>query len=271
MAPKVGRKFKTRANWNLESSSSRSAHFDSVRFLTDKCEDTYETLTKYRSIWGERDIVLSKLDPSIRRNFVSRNWFSLCEVFDPPPTALIREFYSNLSVYFEATGGHYLTSWIRGHKFTINKQTVSKALGVLIVHKPTYPYTEFLAVDDMMSLLCGRLVSWGFEPRINSCEFTELNSLNLRITCHNIYPISHVHTVPIERCAFLYAFVTDGSMCFPSIFIQTIVDVSRSTSKSQKLFFLMFIFRILRFLWLSEFPPLELVHIIAPIGATYLR
>ena len=33
----------------------------------------------------------------------------------------------------------------------------------------------------------------------------------------------------------------------------------------------MFIFRILRFLGLSEFPPLELVHIIAPIGATYLR
>ena len=50
--------------------------------------------------------------------------------------------------------------------------------------------------------------------------------------------------------------------------IQTIVDVSRSTSKSQKLFFPMFIFRILRFLWLSSFPLLELVHIIAPIGAT---
>ena len=57
-------------------------------------------------------------------------------------------------------------------------------------------------------------------------------------------------------------------LCFPSMLIQTIVDVSRSTSKSQKLFFPMFIFRILRFLWLSSFPPLELVHIIAPIGAT---
>ena len=76
---------------------------------------------------------------------------------------------------------------------------------------------------------------------------------------------------PIDTCTFVYAFVTDDSMCFPSMFIQTIVDISRSKSKSQKLFFTMFIFRILRFLGLSEFPPLELVHVTAPIGATYLR
>ena len=105
MVPKVGRKLKTRANRNPSSSSSASAYFDRVRFLTDKCEETYETLTKYRSILGEREIILSELDPSIRRN-----WVSLCEVSDPPPAALIREFYSNLSIYPEMTGGHYLTS-----------------------------------------------------------------------------------------------------------------------------------------------------------------
>ena len=45
---------------------------------------------------------------------MSRKWVSLCEVSDPPAAALIREFYSNLSIYFEVTGGHYLTSWICG-------------------------------------------------------------------------------------------------------------------------------------------------------------
>ena len=93
----------------------------------------------------------------------------------------------------------------------------------------------------------------------------------LRISCHNIYPISHIHTVPIDRCAFLYTLVIDGSMCFPSMFIQTIVDIYRSTSDAQKLFFPMYIYRIFRFLGLSEFSPLELVHIIAPVGATFLR
>ena len=61
-------------------------------------------------MWRGREIVLDELDPSIRRNLVSRNWVSLCNVFDPPATALIGEFYSNLSVYSEVTGGHYLTS-----------------------------------------------------------------------------------------------------------------------------------------------------------------
>ena len=43
-----------------------------------------------------------------------RNWVSLCEVFEPPHTTLIKEFYSNLFVYFVVTGGHYLTTWIHG-------------------------------------------------------------------------------------------------------------------------------------------------------------
>ena len=105
MAPKVGRKFKTRANRN-----PGLAYVDRVRFLTDKCEETYETWTKYRSIWGEREIILSELDPSIRRNFVSRNWISLCEVSNASLATLIKEFYSNLSIYLEMTGGLCLTS-----------------------------------------------------------------------------------------------------------------------------------------------------------------
>ena len=73
--------------------------------------------------------------------------------------ALIREFYSNLFVYSKDTGGHYLITWIHGQEFTITKQVVSEALGVPLVCKPIYPYTEFLVVDDMMSLLCGHPVS----------------------------------------------------------------------------------------------------------------
>ena len=90
---------------------------------------------------------------------MARNWVSLCEESDTPPTALIREFYSNLFVYSKTTDGHYLTTWIRGWEFTISKQVVSKALGVPLVRKPIYPYTEFRAIDDMMSLLCGCPVS----------------------------------------------------------------------------------------------------------------
>ena len=58
---------------------------------------------------------------------------SLWDVSDPPLATLIREFYSNLSIYSEVTGGHYLTSWIRSKEFRITKHVVSEALGVPLI------------------------------------------------------------------------------------------------------------------------------------------
>ena len=128
MTPKVGRKFKTKAN-RTSASSSVPSQVDRVRFLLAKSEEIFETLTKFRSIWGERQVILDELDPSI----------------------------------------------------------------------------------------------------------------------------------------------TNESMCLPSLFIQTIVGIYRSKSKSQRLFFPMFIYRVLNFLGLEDLLALELVHIIAPIGATFLK
>ena len=163
-----------------------------------------------------------------------------------------------------------MTTWIRGREFRITKHVVSEALGVHLVRKPTYPYTEFPPINDIMCFLCGRSVSWGSEPRTNSCELTELNYLYLRIAWDNIFPISHVYTIPLDSCVILYAFITDGSMCFPSLFIQSIIDICRSKSKAQKWFFLVFISRVLNILGLTNFLALELFHIIAPLGATFL-
>ena len=49
------------------------------------------------------------------------------------------------------------------------------------------------------------------------------------------------------------------------------VEVHRSNAKSHGLFFLVFIHRILLDLGLEDFPASEPVHIIALIGATFLR
>ena len=82
--------------------------------------------------------------------------------------------------------------------------------------------------------------------------------------------ISHIHTIPIERCAFFYALITNALMSFPTLFIRSLVEVHRSSAKSHDLFFPIFIHRILLDLGLEDFPALEPVHIIAPIGATFL-
>ena len=81
-------------------------------------------MIKFRSIWGERQANLDELDPSIHR------WLSLCHDLVPPPATMIREFYSNLSTYYDDSGGHYLTTWIRGEEFWITKEIVFEALHV---------------------------------------------------------------------------------------------------------------------------------------------
>ena len=88
---------KTKAMKAKTKTPSSSIDFYRIRFKSQENRDNFESLTKYRSIWGERKLNLDELDPKICRNFKSRNWLSICEVSDPPPTTLIREFYSNLS------------------------------------------------------------------------------------------------------------------------------------------------------------------------------
>ena len=69
----------------------------------------------------------------------------------------------------------------------------------------------------------------------------------------------------------MYALVTDASISFPQIFIRSLIEVHRSSSIAHALFFPVFIHRILLHLGLVEFPASEPVHIVAPIGATFLQ
>ena len=85
--------------------------FDQLRFLTPENEQTFETLIKRRRIWGERQINLHELHPSVHKNLQSRHWLSLCTNIQPHPADLIREFYSNLSVH----GMTMVTKWHRGY------------------------------------------------------------------------------------------------------------------------------------------------------------
>ena len=65
-------------------------------FRNDRCCEAFEKLNSKRKIWTERSVILDVVDPAIRANLESRGWLSLLEIDHPPPTALIREFFSNL-------------------------------------------------------------------------------------------------------------------------------------------------------------------------------
>ena len=104
-------------------------------FRNDKSREVYEKLNCKRKIWAERSVVLDEVDPAIRANLESRGWLSLLEIDHPPPTALIREFFSNLSchVYDSNT---LVRSWIQGVKLTITPRVVANALGVPVIREP---------------------------------------------------------------------------------------------------------------------------------------
>ena len=99
-------------------------------------------------------MILDEVAPAIMANLESRGWLSLLEIDHPPSTALIREFFSNLSchVYDSNT---LVRSWIRGVEFTITPRVVVKALGVPVIREPVYPYVETPPLDVVMSYIIG--------------------------------------------------------------------------------------------------------------------
>ena len=70
---------------------------------------------------------------------------------------------------------------------------------------------------------------------------------------------------------FLYAFISGVSNNFPHLFLRSLNEVHRSSVVGHALIHPIFIHRILLFLGLADFPSGEPVHVVAPIGATFLR
>ena len=143
---------KTRAN-RIPSTPSVSPS-KSQLFMNDHCREFFEKLNSKRKIWAERSVILDEVDLVIRANLETRGWLSLLEIDHPPPTTLIREFFSNLSchVYDSNT---LVRSWIQGVEFTITPRIVAKALGVSVVREPVYPYDETSPLDVVMSYIIG--------------------------------------------------------------------------------------------------------------------
>ena len=88
---------KTRAN-RVPSTPSVSPSKVQL-FRNERYHEAYEKLNSKRKIWAECFVILDEVDPTIRANLESRGWLSLLEIDHPPPTALIREFFSNLSCH----------------------------------------------------------------------------------------------------------------------------------------------------------------------------
>ena len=100
---------------------------------------------------------------------------------------------------------------------------------------------------------------------------SEIAYLFLRVACHSLWPISHLHIIPLVRCVFLYTFMFGASINFPHLLLHSLNEVHRSSAVGHALIHPIFIHRILLFLGLANFPAGESVHVVGPLGATFLR
>ena len=69
----------------------------------------------------------------------------------------------------------------------------------------------------------------------------------------------------------LYAFMSGASISFPHLFLRSLNEGHRSSAVGHALILPIFIYRILLFLGLADFPFGEPVYVITPIGDTFLR
>ena len=88
---------KTRANRILSTPSVSPSR--SQLFKNDQCREAFEKVNSKCKIWAEHSVILDEVDLAIRANLESRGRLSLLEIDHPPLTALIREFFSNLSCH----------------------------------------------------------------------------------------------------------------------------------------------------------------------------
>ena len=70
---------------------------------------------------------------------------------------------------------------------------------------------------------------------------------------------------------FLYAFMSVASISFPYLFLRSLNEVHRSSAIGQALIYPIFIHRILLFFGLADFLASESVHVVGPLGATFLQ
>ena len=174
---------KTRAN-RVPSTPSVSPSKVQL-FRNERSRETFEKLNSKRKIWAERSVILDKVDPAIRANLKSRGWLSFLEIDHPPPTALIREFFSNILCHIYDSNT-VVRSWIHGVEFTITPRVVAQALGVSIVTDPIYPYDESPPIDVVMSHITRSSIQWSSDPQIMFSVLSETAYLFLRVTCHSL-------------------------------------------------------------------------------------
>ena len=131
----------------------------------------------------------------------------------------------------------------------VTSNIVFEVLHVPRVVLPNYPgcgHLKTVSKDELMSLFCETLSSWGERQNTSCSAFAKgPRFLNMVIT-FILHSLSHYNIITEPHARFLLSLIEDLSIDFPSHFILSLIDVYKDTTTRDKLIFPLAITRLLR-------------------------
>ena len=201
---------------------------------------TFSENFSWQGIHLERQVVLSDFsDIDLPTVIYNRSWESLCGIPVTCHFVIIQEFYSNMHK-FDISVPHYVTC-IRGMHIVVTPNIVSEVLHVPRVTHPDYPSCNrlrTLSKDELWSLFCETLSSWGNRQGTHFSGFTKGSRFLNMVMTFVLHPLSHYNSITKPRARFLLSLLERLIIDFPFHFILSLIDIYRDTTTRENLFFL---------------------------------
>ena len=124
-------------------------------------------------------------------------------------------------------------SRVRSTCIVFTPNIVSKVLHVpRVTHLDYSGYDRLRTVskDELSSLFCETLSSWGDHQNTACLGFTKGPRFLNMVMIFILHPLSHYNSITEPRAQFLLSLLEDISIDFPSHFILSLIDVYRDTT-----------------------------------------
>ena len=209
------------------------------RFCDSESQKDFKENFYTRAIYLKHQVVLSDFpNTPLSDAFSSQGWESLYEKPSRCPRMFIQKFYSNIHVI--DTFIPRFTTVFRGTHIVVTPNLITNVLHVLRIAHPNYlnhPPLRSISRDELALWFCELLISWGDTLNFTTHDFAKGPRIFNMVMIFVLTPRFDYNTITEPRARFLYSFLEDLSIDFPSHIIVLMIDIYRDTTTCDKLIF----------------------------------
>ena len=167
----------------------------------------------------------------------------------------------------------WFVTQVRGTRIVATLELISDVLHVpkvLHLDYPSCPRLRTVSKDELLSLFCETLSSWGDRQNTSCLGFTKgPRFLNIVMT-FVLHSLSHYNSITEPHARFLLSLFEDLTIEFPFHFILSLIDVYKNMTTCYKLIFPSVITRIIRYSSIP-YPEPSLFTIVGAISAASVQ